>query len=297
MKEKSPLIHRPPAVPLIAHDPYFCVWSFSDHLAKDWSRHWTGSGQSISILVRVDSKTYRIMGGAPQGQPAEQLSVQVLPTRTIYTFGCGDVDVQLTFCTPALCDDLDLLAGPVTYLTLGVSSTSKKARKVAICVDAGGQFATDSEGEPVDAARLNGGSLAILRMGATDQRMLRKSGDNLRIEWGYLYLAADAESSTSAISFAENLRNSFKESGKLPEVDECVVHHPSNASWPMLSFAFDLGKVGSKPISRTLLIGYDDVFSVGPTGGATARPLSTCFALPRPIRHRSCAAASGSMRS
>ena len=253
---------RPPAIPLITHDPYFSLWSFSDHLAKDWSRHWTGTTQSICILVRVDQTTYRIMGNAPQGKVAEQLSVEVSPTQTVYRFSCGEVMLRLSFCTPALCDDLELLARPVTYVSFEATSNAAVPPAVSICVDAGGQLAVDSDGEPVDASRLNGGSLAILRIGATDQRLLRKSGDNLRIEWGHLYLAADAAACTSAISFAETLRDSFAATGLLPAVDECVVHHPTNAAWPMLAFAFDLGTVGVKPVSRTLLVGYDDVFSI-----------------------------------
>src|ERR1700743_2588207 len=78
---------RPPATPLIAHDPYFSIWSKSDQLTGSDTSHWTGAPQPIAGIARIDGKAFRFMGREPEETPAmEQTSSEITPTHTRYRF-------------------------------------------------------------------------------------------------------------------------------------------------------------------------------------------------------------------
>src|SRR2546427_2764242 len=145
---------RPPAVPLVTVDPYLSVWSFNDRLNDADTHHWTGKPHTLFSLVRIDGKPYRLMGAQPADVPAlEQTDLQVLPTRTIYTFAGGGVRLTLTFMTPMLPDDLDVLTRPVTYVTWQAVSIDAKPHQVAAMLAVGGDLAVNSADQPVVARR------------------------------------------------------------------------------------------------------------------------------------------------
>ena len=98
---------RPPAVPLVTHDPYFSIWSMSDLLTETPTRHWTGTDQPLTGLLRIDGVAHRFLGaGNRLGAPMKQIRREVAPTRTVYGFEQAGVELTLTFLTPSLPDDL-----------------------------------------------------------------------------------------------------------------------------------------------------------------------------------------------
>jgi hypothetical protein len=256
---------RPPAVPLVAHDPYFSIWSFADHLTDQPTRHWTGAVHSLSSLVRIDGKVYRIMGTEPRGVPAlQQTGLQVLPTHTNYEFSGAGVRVAISFLNPNLPQDLDQLSRPVTYITWRVSSTDATTHQVEIYFDAGAQIVVNTMEEPVTWARYRAADLQILRMGSERQPVLEKSGDNLRIDWGYLYVVAPHEeqpNEAAATTRAEAMK-AFLSTGRVPDSDDLRTEKPYAQPLPVLSESFALGAVGAEPVSRYLAIAYDQRFSI-----------------------------------
>jgi hypothetical protein len=262
---------RPPAVPLVAHDPYFSIWSAADHLSDTGTTHWTGKPNSLSALVRVDGKVYNLTGatgrggrGAPSPNTLTQTRLEVLPTRTIYEFSGAGVKVGLTFLTPALPDDLDVLSRPLTYIDWTVSSNDGKEHEAAVYFDAGSELVVNTADQAVVSARFQVDGQPVLRMGSREQPVLAKRGDDLRIDWGYLYLAADKpEGATQAITNRQQGRTTFTSTGKLPDSDDfSEASRGGRAPAPVLAMGINLGKIASQPVSRYLMIAYDDIYAI-----------------------------------
>jgi hypothetical protein len=256
---------RPPAVPLVTHHPYFSVWSFSDKATDDWSRHWTGSVQALCGLARIDGTPYRFLGRAPEGVPAmEQVSLRVTPTRTFYTFRAGDVELAVTFTSPLLPKDVEVLTRPVTYVDFAAKATKPGASpRVEIYLDITGEWAVDKPEQEVAWRRLpDVDGLDVLTIGTTSQKVLNRSGDNLRIDWGHAVLAVPrGEARRVVIASDREARDGFA-SGTLPREDDRRIPRQANDAWPVLAAAFDLSQVGTEPVARHVLLAYDEEYAM-----------------------------------
>lgn len=259
----APDSFRPPAVPLVTSDPFLSVWSEADHLNDDVTRHWTHHEHPLVSLIRVDGKTYRLMGNSPKTSPAlTQTNVKVTPTSSIYDFEDAGVHVTLTFTTPSLPDDLNILTRPVTYLTWKVRSADGASHAVSIYDSVSSQLTVDRPAEKVVWARETVGDLTALHAGTATQRIFGTSGDDSRIDWGYVYLAAPKSQATAALGANDVMTTSFIENGVLPSTDDTRMPRASNDDQPVMAIAYNLGSVGEKPISRAALIAYDEVYSI-----------------------------------
>lgn len=235
----------------------------SDTLTAEPTKHWTGAEQQLAGLLRVDGATLRFLGSWRRpGPPMRQTSREVTPTRTIYRFEQRGVELTLTFLTPALPDDLDVLARPVTYVTFDVRSTDGGQHDVSLHFDAGAQLAVNNVEQRVGWSRMKLGDLSVLRVGSLDQQVLGKSGDNLRIDWGYLYLAAPPQQGLRTLATSLATRDSFVADGTWPENDDFEPPAQTSRNQVTLAARFDLGRVGPAAVSRWAMLAYDDLFSI-----------------------------------
>lgn len=396
-------VDKMPAYPLISHDPYFSVWSFTDKLNESPTKHWTGSEQSIIGLVKVDGKIYRIIGKesmplqtilpagddaaytvkyvtqepsgewmsesfddskwkttqAPFGDNeraktkwtegdlwvrrsftlnsvninelylrmqhddnvevylngeqiykcncwngkienykmddavksklkkgsnvlaihikntaggswldagfadrpipkadndinvAVQKSVDVTATQTKYSFTCGGVDVDLSFINPLTITDIDQLAKPVSYISFKLKSNDGKEHDAQVYFGASTDLSVNVRAQAVTASKYSSGNLNILKAGSKEQPVLKKKGDDLRIDWGYVYVAVPKSlNATQSITASVSPGTAFNAGAPV-----------STGKGLWLNTVIPFGKVNAAT-EKVIMLAYDDIYAI-----------------------------------
>ncbi|GAB3331672.1 DUF4965 domain-containing protein [Larkinella ripae] len=196
--------------------------------------------------------------GAPV-ELAKQQSVKVQATQTEYQFAAGPVALTVTFTTPFLLDNLEVATRPASYLTYSAQSTDGKPHTVQVYTAASGLLSVHQPMQQVAGKRSSADGLTVLSIGTTEQKVLGRKGDDVRIDWGYALLAAPAASTTqTGIGQPAALFRSFVSQGKV--VDEA--QQPAAAENRSLAVSQSLGSVAQTPKTVHVILGYDDIYSV-----------------------------------
>ena len=179
---------------MITNDPMLNVWSFADKLTDDVPRHWTGIRQFITGSIAIDGVVRQFIGKLQPDNirymteyPAmEQVDVTVKAMTTIYTFETEEIRMELSFMSPLLMDDLKLLSRPVSYISYKLTALDGKEHKIHLFLGVSCEMAVDNGSQKVEFGRT---AYSITASSGTEN-MLKRSGDNHRIEWGTLHLIA-----------------------------------------------------------------------------------------------------------
>ena len=380
--------NKAPAYPLVVHDPYFSIWSFSDKLNESTTKHWTGTDQSLIGFLSVDGKMYKFLGEpsrelkallpdadmasytcqfteakpggnwtgidyddskwktgkglfgttniSPQtewtsreiwirrtfdlqsmnfnelllktkyddnvevylngekifsdgccsankqmllskaieqklrkgknvlamycentgGQAyidaglydrlppqsilqATQRSLEMTATQTKYEFNCGEIDLTVKFLSPLLMNDLDLYSRPISFITCAARSNDGKQHDVSLLFNVSQDISKNRPSQQMTALSYKSNGLLIQKWGTAEQPLLKKKGDDVRIDWGYAYVAAKDDGQ----AFVGVVRDEQKK-----ESDR--------------SLQIKFSKVKSTPVENTIIMAYDDLYSI-----------------------------------
>jgi hypothetical protein len=396
-------VQKAPAYPLITHDPYFSIWSFSDTIDSSPTKHWTGADQPLRGYIKVDSKTYSFLGGqektystlvpasdeenysvkytetqpadnwmqpafnddqwqsgvAPFGnengaktkwtssnlwvrrsfnlqqipsgplflklnhddnievylngekifnregwvhkyiyipvtdvikqklkkgtnilaihvantaggqwldaglviEPARQYNpaihsaqeqgVTMTATQTSYRFACGGVNLQVSFTSPLLMNDLALLSRPVSYISFRMQSNDGKSHNAQVYVGVSSNIAVNNPAQEVKANRYTANGMAVLKAGTVEQPVLQKKGDDLRIDWGYVYVAVPGVGKPVQFIIDPKLEGNKASSSKTVTGKKLV-----------LGTELPAVQINAAVKEQYIMVGYDDVLSI-----------------------------------
>lgn len=241
---------RPPATPLLAIDPYFSVWTHADTLTED-TRHWTGKSNAMRGVAEIDGTSYRFMG-VGELPAMKQTFFDMDAMSTTYTFEAAQVRLSCVFTSPLLLDNLDILTRPVSYLYVKAYSLDGKNHTVKVSVSVSEELCLDYRGQhEVTAEPVNYRGITAVKMGSVAQPVLEKRGDDLRIDWGYVYVATDA-------------KNAVCSAASLPTpIADCAPDAAKRLNKPDMTFITVAVPLTTKKTSDALFaFAYDDIKSI-----------------------------------
>ncbi len=256
---------RPPAVPLVVHDPYVSCWSAADRLTDDGPRHGTGKVQARCGLVWIDGLPHRWCGPQPSGVPdvpaMEQVSLRVGALSTEIVFLAAGIELRVTFWSLALPWDLESLSAPIGVVDLEARSRDGRAHAVTLYLDVTAEWVVNTPDQPVQWSRARVDGRDVARLGSVEQRVLGRAGDDVRLDWGWLYLATapwhDPASAADGLALGrhDEVRCGFVLHGTLPRSDDLRQPRAAGDEWPVaaVTMRLDTADGGLRP-ARALVV-------------------------------------------
>src|SRR5262249_21008400 len=140
------------------------------------------------------------------------------------------------------------------------TATDTKAHDVKLFFQAAAELTVNTGDQPATGDVLHLDGLSAIKLGSVDQPVLESKVDDLRIDCGFLYLAASiVESTAFSIANQEVQRARFIAGQPLPEK---TTAEPTRADNLAGAVSISMPKLGSDPQSRWLVLAYDDLFSI-----------------------------------
>ncbi len=205
----------------------------------------------------LDAGLYETLPAPAPLPKARQTAVSLTATQTTYTFVAGPVQLKVNFLSPLLLDELETVARPVSYVTCTATTTDGQPHATQVLLSEAGTLAANTPYQEVATRPGAAGSLRWQALGTTAQPVLATAGDNVRIDWGYAYLATPGPALVSTGN-PQTLKMSFAKTGTLP----AAAPIKGQAQRVAQAAVFDLGAVAAVPAEQHFLLGYDAQYAV-----------------------------------
>jgi hypothetical protein len=203
----------------------------------------------VGLVEKIDSATF------PPIIKAVQTNREVSATQTTYAFNCGGVDLEVKFTSPLIMSNLSLMARPVSYITYQVKANDGKQHHVDLYFSASANIAVNSPAQAVMGKQYVSSGLSVLKAGTVEQPILQKKGDDLRIDWGYVYIAIPNETGVKQfITPEKDALGAFSTNH--------VLSTQKTGNGLALNTVIPFGKIGANRVSKFMEIGYDEIYPI-----------------------------------
>jgi hypothetical protein len=182
-------------------------------------------------------------------------------TQTKYQFKCGPIMLGVEFMTPSLIEDIDLLSLPIGQISYSIKNADNKDHKVELISLVSSDLARNNKAQKMQATAILRNDFKGIRIGTAGiQPLLQKKGDDLRIDWGFLYnVTPSISKAIHTIQIEDEWLESFIKNGRNPESIQ-QVHEGETLQ--LVSF-FPLGKIAAGETKKEFqVLAYDDLKSV-----------------------------------
>ncbi len=242
--------------PLITNDPYFSYWSNKEQLNKTDVTHWTGEKKLLTGDIVIDNVRYRFLG---KGKTLiKQVNRIITPLISEYHFENSSVYLIVRFWSPLFLDNPVLLSRPTSYIDFEIRKKGNHDVKIYVNFDEAFTYdkKRDSDMNGLDISFDN---YSTCFMGKRKQPLLESSGDDQRINWGYLFLSLRKED--GSVIYLENDRKSLQAEINLNDKNKStlVVSYDDIASLNYYGYiTYGYWKKQYKDISEAIIASFID---------------------------------------
>lgn len=184
-----------PAYPLFVKDPNFSLWSATDELNGGNVQTWYGATKNLYGFVKTQGKTYCFLGDYTDFsncgvEKAKQTGIKLTAFSTDYEFELGSVKLNVSFVSPLLPDDLELLSMPVCYMQYEIIGDSNAEISLFVNRKISYNDVADNTNKSV-----RGGVMRLSKevafLGLKKQLPLSNASDMVCADWGWWYLSGE----------------------------------------------------------------------------------------------------------
>lgn len=237
-----------PAYPLFVKEPNFSIWQTSDTLNGANVSAWFGEEKSMYGFAKVDGETYCFLGDCAAWRKfgvkdAEQISLNVTSFTTDYVFKLGKSKLYLSFVSPLLPTDAELVSMPVCYVNYRIENASD----IEISLFVGQDVAYNKNKElcldrTVRNAVFNCVDFQTAFLGLKRQMYLSNNEDLCGADWGYWYVAGEKAYALASEDMENYLSGNCAEFGNAGE--------------------FKYVAAVNRSLKGVIMLAYDDVVAI-----------------------------------